>query len=146
MAASRWTTTWRTLGIAAALAWVAGSARAQAVSGGVTYRSPGGTTLRLILDSTTVGPDVSMGELTFPPNVDSGEHTHGATEILYVLSGELEHTVNGQTTVLKPGMTGYVRPPGKIRHKTGPAGAKVLVIWAPGNEAERLTSRWKREP
>lgn len=123
------------------------AATAQAVtSGGPVYRSPGGTTLRLILDDSTVGPEVSMGELTFPPNQDSGEHVHGATEILYVLSGELEHTVNGETTVLKPGMTGYVRPPGKIRHKTGAAGARVLVIWAPGSEAKRIASRWAREP
>ncbi|HVZ49262.1 MAG TPA: cupin domain-containing protein [Gemmatimonadaceae bacterium] len=131
-----------------ALAVLASSAgaNAQAVTKGTVFRAPSGATLRLILDDSTVGPAVSMGELTFPPNMDSGEHVHGATEILYVLSGELEHTVNGETTILKPGMTGYVRPPGKIRHKTGAAGAKVLVIWAPGDEAKKITARWTREP
>ena len=113
---------------------------------GTTYRSPGGTTLKLILGDSTVGPMVSMGELTFPPNQDSGEHSHGSIEILYVLSGELEHTANGVTTLLKPGMTGYVKPPDKIRHKTGAVGAKVLVIWVPGEEANRIISRWKKEP
>lgn len=111
-----------------------------------TYRSATGVTLRLILGDSALGPEVSMGELTFPPNIDSGDHAHGAIEILYVLSGELEHTVNGVTEVLKPGMTGFVRPPGKIRHKTGPAGAKVLVIWVPGEEAHKIISRWTREP
>ena len=110
------------------------------------YRSATGVTLRLILGDSTVGREVSMGELTFPPNIDSGEHVHGAIEILYVLSGELEHTVDGVTQVLKPGMAGFVRPPGKIRHKTGPAGAKVLVVWVPGEEAQKIISRWKREP
>lgn len=112
----------------------------------VVYSSPSGLTLRLIFGDSGIGPEVSMGELTFPPNLDSGDHAHGATEVLYVLSGELEHTVNGVTTILKPGMAGFVRPPGKIRHKTGPAGAKVLVVWAPGDEAARIAARWKREP
>jgi quercetin dioxygenase-like cupin family protein len=111
-----------------------------------TYRSPGGTTLKLMLDSTNVGSAVSVGEITFPPNTDSGDHKHGAIEIFYVLSGELEHVVNGKSEILKPGMTGYVRPPDVVRHKTGPAGAKAVVIWVPGDEASKIASRWKKEP
>src|SRR3954469_5913289 len=125
---------------------IAGSAAAQSDKQGVVYRSPGGSTLRLILDSTNVGPEISLGELTFPPNTDSGEHAHGAIEIFYVLSGELEHVVNGKSMVLKPGMVGYVKPPDKIRHKTGPAGAKVVVMWVPGAEAGKIVSRWTKEP
>lgn len=113
---------------------------------GTTYRSPGGATLRLLLDDSNVGPEVSVGELTFPPNADSGDHQHGAIEMFYVLSGELEHVVNGKSQILKPGMAGYVRPPDKVRHKTGPDGAKVVVIWAPGEEAKKIASRWKKEP
>ncbi len=113
---------------------------------GDTYRSASGTTLRLMLSDANIGPEVSMGEMTFPPNSPSGEHQHGAIEILYVLSGELEHSVNGKTEILTPGMVGYVRPPDKIRHKTGAAGAKVLVVWVPGQEANKIISRWKKEP
>src|SRR5206468_4782739 len=91
---------------------------------GVTYRSPSGTTLRLMLDDSNVGPDVTLGEMTFPPNTDSGDHQHGAIEMFYVVSGELNHVVNGVSHVLTPGMSGYVKPPDKVRHKTGPAGAK----------------------
>jgi hypothetical protein len=29
------------------------------------------------------------------------------------------------------------------RHKTGQAGAKVVVIWVPGEEGRRVASRWK---
>ena len=119
---------------------------AQAPAPGPTYRSPGGSTLKLLLDDSNVGAEVSVGELTFPPNADSGDHAHGAIEMFYVLSGELEHVVNSKSFILKPGMTGYVRPPDKVRHKTGPAGAKVIVIWVPGDEANKIAARWKREP
>ena len=132
--------------VAVLLSISAATAVAQSGKTGDAYRSPGGTTLRLLLDDSNVGPEVSVGELTFPPNADSGDHTHGAIEMFYVLSGELEHVVNGTSYVLKPGMTGYVRPPDKIRHKTGPAGAKVIVVWVPGDEAKKIAARWTKEP
>jgi quercetin dioxygenase-like cupin family protein len=113
---------------------------------GTTYRSPGGTTLRLMLDETNLGAEASVGEMIFPPNTDSGDHQHGAIEIFYVVSGQLEHVVNGRSEFLKPGMSGFVRPPDKVRHKTGPAGAKVVVMWVPGDEGRKLASRWQREP
>jgi len=128
------------------LVCVAAGVHAQAPAKSPTYRSPGGATLTLLLDERNVGPEVTVGELTFPPNTDSGEHAHGAIEMFYVLSGELEHVVNGKSQFLKPGMTGYVRPPDKIRHKTGPAGAKVVVIWVPGDEAKKIVARWTKEP
>ena len=71
---------------------------------GTTYRSPGGTTLRLMLDDSNVGPEATLGEMVFPPNMDSGDHQHGAIEMFYVVSGELEHVVNGASQFLKPGM------------------------------------------
>jgi quercetin dioxygenase-like cupin family protein len=113
---------------------------------GVLYRSAGGTTLRLILDDSNVGSEVSLAEMTFPPNLDSGEHVHGAIEMFYVVSGELEHVVNGRSEILGAGMAGYVKPPDKVRHKTGPGGAKVVAIWAPGAEAKKIVARWTREP
>jgi quercetin dioxygenase-like cupin family protein len=111
-----------------------------------TYRSPTGSTLRLMLSDANLGPEISVGEITFPPNADSGDHAHGAIEILYVLSGRLEHFVNGKAEILTAGMTGYVRPPDKIRHKTCAEGAKVLVMWVPGYEANRIIARWQKEP
>ena len=119
---------------------------AQSKPQGVTYRSPSGTTLRLMLDETNLGKEVSVGEITFPPNSDSGEHAHGAIEIFYIESGELDHVVNGVSQILKPGMAGFVKPPDKVRHKTGPAGAKAVVVWVPGEEGRRVADRWKREP
>jgi quercetin dioxygenase-like cupin family protein len=138
----------RTLAISIAVALCvisSGAAQSEKLQG-VTYRSPGGTTLRLMLDDSNVGPGVSVGEMIFPANSDSGDHQHGALEMFYVVSGEYEHVVNGTSQVLKPGMSGYVKQGDKVRHKTGPAGAKVVVIWVPGDEAKRIASRWTREP
>jgi hypothetical protein len=46
---------------------------------------------------------------------------------------------------LSPGMVGTVRPPAQVRHKTGASGAKTLVIWVPGGEIARVTSRWRAQ-
>ena len=132
--------------MAAMLALTAGATLSAQAAKSATYRSPGGTTLKLLLDDSNVGPEATVGELNFPPNVDSGDHKHGAIEMFYVLSGELEHVVNGKSEILKPGMAGYVKPPDTIRHKTGPAGAKVVAIWVPGDEAKRIVARWTKEP
>ena len=111
---------------------------------GKTYVGPTGTVLRPLTDPTMYGgAEVDVGELTFPPNLDSGDHVHGSIETFYVLEGELEHVVNGKSLFLKAGMLGTVRPPDKVRHKTGAAGAKAIVIWAPGGEMARIASRWK---
>ena len=130
--------------VALSIVWAANSAaQTPAKQQGVAYRAPGGTTLRLMLDETNLGAEASLGELTFPANSDSGDHKHGAIEMFYVVSGELEHVVNGQSQMLTPGMAGFVKPPDSVRHKTGPAGAKVVVVWVPGDEGRRVASRWK---
>jgi quercetin dioxygenase-like cupin family protein len=112
---------------------------------GAVYQSASGTKLKILMDQAMMGgTELEIGEITFAPNTDSGDHVHGATETFYVLEGELEHVVNGQSIKLTPGMIGTVRPPDKVRHKTGPKGAKALVMWSPTGEAARIASRWKR--
>jgi quercetin dioxygenase-like cupin family protein len=130
----------------AATTLLSSAAAAQAGRSDATYRSPNGSVLKLMLDSTNVGSAVTVGELTFPPNTDSGDHKHGAIEMFYVVAGELEHVVNDKSYMLTPGMTGYVRPPDTIRHKTGPNGARVVVVWVPGDEGAKIAARWKKEP
>ena len=115
------------------------------IARGEVYQNASGTKLRILTDRTAFGGDeLEIGEITFVPNSDSGDHVHGATETFYVLEGELEHVVNGKSVKLTAGMIGMVRPPDKVRHKTGPKGARALVIWAPAGEAARIASRWKR--
>jgi quercetin dioxygenase-like cupin family protein len=133
--------------VIALTAFLVGVAATQLVASfqsGPVYESPSGTKLRVLMDQSKLGgTEVEIGELTFAPNSDSNDHQHGVTETFYVLDGELEHVVNGQSVKLSPGMVGTVRPPDKVRHKTGPAGARALVIWAPGGEIARVTARWK---
>ena len=139
---------WRGLVTVAAIVGVAGGIFAQSVTETVTYSSAGGTRIRMLLDEANLGgSEVELAEITFPPNTHSRGHSHGATEIFYVLEGTLEHIVNGESHMLEPGMVGFVRPPDEVEHKTGPAGpVKALLVWAPGGEAARVTGSWTREP
>ena len=110
-----------------------------------TFITPNGSELKVLLDKDNFGgTEVDIGELSLPAGLDSGEHAHQSAEIFYVLSGELEHVVNGKSELLKPGMVGFVRPPDKVQHRVpGTTPVKTLVIWAPGGEAARIASRWK---
>jgi quercetin dioxygenase-like cupin family protein len=109
-----------------------------------TFMSPGGTQLRVLVDAASLGgTEVEMAELTFAANSDSGDHRHAVTETFYVLEGELEQVINDKPVKLGPGMVASIRATDTVRHKSGPNGAKVLVVWAPGGEIARVTARWK---
>jgi hypothetical protein len=104
----------------------------EAKTTGRVLKSPGGTELRVLVDAQSLGgSEVEVAELTFLPNSDSGDHHHGVTETFYVLEGEMNQVINGKTVKL-------VRECGDHpAHRrgpppTGPKGAKVLVIRAPG--------------
>ena len=117
---------------------------AQTPGGAKTFVSPGGTQLRVLVDSASLGgSEVEVAELTFAPNSDSGDHRHAVTETFYVLEGEMEQVINDKPVKLGPGMVASIRSTDQVRHKTGPKGAKVLVIWAPGGEIARVTAKWK---
>jgi quercetin dioxygenase-like cupin family protein len=107
---------------------------AQAPASGPQLTNPARGGLRMLLDAPQLGgPEVSVGERTYPAGYQSAEHTHQSIEVLYVLSGEYQHEVDGQTHVLTAGMLGFVKPGQKVRHKTGSGStAKVLMVWVPG--------------
>ena len=111
----------------------------------LTNRTRGG--LRMLLDAPQLGgPEVSAGERTYPANYTSAEHTHQSIEIIYVLSGEFLHEINGQTHVLTTGMLGFVKPGDKVRHKTGGVPAKTLMVWVPGGDGTELAKGWVSDP
>lgn len=110
------------------------------------FTSPGGTQLKVLVDAASLGgTEVEVAELTFAANSDSGNHRHAVTETFYVLEGEMEQVVNDKPIKLGPGMVASIRSTDQVRHKTGPNGAKVLVIWAPGGEIARVTAKWKAQ-
>jgi dihydroorotase/N-acyl-D-amino-acid deacylase len=122
-------------------------AQPAATSSARAFVSPGGTAMRVLADERDVrGDEVEIVELTFPPNSDSGDHRHAVTETFYVLDGQMEQVVNGTPVKLAPGMSATIRSTDQVRHKSGPNGARVLVVWAPGGEIARVTSRWKVMP
>lgn len=58
----------------------------------------------MLLDGRTlVGSELEIGEMTFQPGMDSGEHAHPVVEAFYVISGTLDHVVNGKP---RPNATG----------------------------------------
>jgi quercetin dioxygenase-like cupin family protein len=103
--------------------------------------------LRMLLDAPELGgSQVSVGERSYPPNYESTEHSHKSIEVIYVLSGQFQHVVNGQTHVLNAGMLGLVRPGDKVRHKTGGGGGvRTLMIWVPGTDGTELAKGWQSD-
>ena len=131
---------------ACALSYGAGVGAQQESIEGHVYQSPGGTELKVLLDGRGRDGNVDVAEITFSPGTNSGDHPHGSTEIFYVIEGQLEHVVNGESRILEPGMLGLVEPPDAVNHITQsdrPA-TKAVVIWAPGGEAARLAAGWNR--
>ena len=118
-------------------------AREQA-SGSKVFMSPGGAHLKVLVDAASLGgTEVEVAELTLAPNSDSGDHRHAVTETFYLLEGDMEQVINGKPVKLTPGTVASIRSTDQVRHKAGPKGAKVLVIWAPGGEVARVTAKWK---
>jgi quercetin dioxygenase-like cupin family protein len=103
---------------------------------------------KLLLDQSNLGgKELEMVELTLPAGEVVGAHHHGSVEIFYVLSGILDHEVNGEMHVLTPGMVGVVRPEDSVRHIVPKnADVKLLVIWAPAGEAKKFFSHAKATP
>jgi quercetin dioxygenase-like cupin family protein len=121
----------------------AGKEYAYATRGVIEY--PG---VKLLLDESNLGGrELEMAEMTLPAGTVFPAHQHGSVEILYVLSGQLGHEVNGELHMLTPGMVGIVRPGDSVRHIVPKeAAARFLVIWAPAGEAKRMFDFGKGSP
>jgi quercetin dioxygenase-like cupin family protein len=104
-----------------------------------------GSEWKVLLDESNLGgKELEMVELTLQPGTVVGSHMHGAVEIIYVLSGTYEYEVNGKLYRLTPGMVGLVRPGDHVRHRVPKSGAaKLLVIWTPGGEVQRVLGQAK---
>ena len=113
-----------------------------------TYVEPNSkSTIRVLIDEHLGGTkDVSIAELTIPPGVDVPDHVHQATEIFYILSGELEQTSEGKVQKLTAGMAALVPANTTTHHKvTSKKPVRALVIWAPGGEEQRIVERWQKK-
>jgi quercetin dioxygenase-like cupin family protein len=135
-------------GVGLTAGFAAGRAPATAQSADLgRFASTSGAEIELLLSESNLGGgEIQIGEITWPAGANSGSHPHGATEIFYVLEGELEHVVDGVSEILGPGDLGFVRPPSEVNHITSADGGRVraLVIWAPGGEGTRIVGNWRR--
>jgi quercetin dioxygenase-like cupin family protein len=101
--------------------------------------------LKLLLGQKQLGVNtLAMGERSYPANYQSPEHTHESLEVLYVLSGSYTHVLNGQPKNISAGEVAFVKKGDKVQHRTGPTPTKVLMIWAPGDEGEKLAEGYQQ--
>lgn len=109
-----------------------------------------GTSIKVLVEASVLSSTgVEIAEATLPVGSGAGpaSHRHGSTEMIYVISGELDHVVNGETHRLTPGMVGIVKPSDTVIHRVvGQSPVKLLLIWAPGGEVERLATRFRQRP
>ena len=104
--------------------------------------------IKVLVEEANLGSgEVEIAEITFPAGSQGGDHRHGAIEIFYVLSGTLEHVVNGESHMVGPGEVGIVKPGDAVAHGVpGEEPVRALVIWAPGGEAERIAQNFNQRP
>ena len=114
-------------------------------STGTRLLEKGDIDIRMLLEESNLGgSEIEIGEITLPTSYGrGGDHFHGRTEIFYVLSGRLGHTVNGEAHVLEPGMVGVARVSDSVAHAVlSDEPVKALVIWVPAGEADRLVEEF----
>ena len=122
---------------------------AKATRGTRVLEGSNGFQIRVLVEAANLGgTEVDIGEITFPIGSSPNRgHTHTSIEIFYILSGQLDHVVNGESHLLDPGMVGIVRPGDDVIHRvTSEQPVRALVIWAPGGEAERLAQFFQQRP
>ena len=102
--------------------------------------------IKVLVEEATLGSKgAEMAEIFFPPGFQGTTHPH-ELEIIYVLEGELDHIVNGESHILKPGMIGVVREPDLVVHRTNSVeGVRTLVIWPLGKEVSGFGPSGMRE-
>ncbi len=112
----------------------------QRSSSGTRVLARGGLVIKMLVEQSVLGSgEVEVGEITIPVGSTGGAHRHGAIEIFYVLSGVMDHVVNGESHRLEPGMIGIVRPGDEVSHRVlSEQPVRAVVVWTPGGEADRL--------
>jgi len=119
-------------------------------SGTRVLENDAGTSIRILVERSVLGDStIEIAEATLPVGAGAGtaSHRHGSAEMIYVISGELDHVVNGTAHRLTPGMVGIVKPSDTVIHRVvGQTPVKVLLIWAPGGEVDRLAQRFRQRP
>lgn len=117
-------------------------------SEGSVHRTPFGDRLRWLAGETETSGGYSLHDRTAPPGARSTPHTHQhVSEAFYVIDGEIEFEVGGETLTGTPGT--FVLARNNVRHawhNTSDRDARVLVLFSPPvaygyfEELDRLTT------
>lgn len=102
--------------------------------------------IKVLIEEANLGSKgAEIAEIYFPPGWQGEPHPH-ELEIIYVVEGELDHIVNGESHILGPGMVGVVRARDRVVHKTHSSeGVRTLVIWPLGKEIGPMSASGMRE-
>ena len=109
----------------------------------------GDVAIKMLLEESNLGTnEVEIAELTMayrPEEEKIPPHVHGSLEIFYVISGEMEFSVNnGPVKIVKPGSVAVVKKGDLVNHNVASQEPlKALIIWVPGGEADRVIERTK---
>jgi len=102
--------------------------------------------IKVLVEEASLGSTgAEVAEIYFPPGFKGTTHPH-ELEIIYVLEGELDHIVNGESHILKPGMVGIIREPDLVVHRThSPEGVRAIFVWPLGGEVDGFETSGMRE-
>ena len=125
-----------------------GQSPASASSGTRLLQGQNGFQIKMLIEPSNLGSgEVEIAEITFPAKSQGRSHLHGSTELIYVLSGRMDHKINGVSNVLEPGMVGIVRDGESVEHIVlSDEPVRAVVVWAPGGEAKRLEGFFEERP
>ena len=80
------------------------------------------------------GENLMLARVALEPNGTVPEHAHPHEQYGFIVEGEVDFTIGGETRHLVPG--DYYAIPGAVPHavKVGPSGAVALDIFSPPRE------------
>ncbi len=113
--------------------------------------SGGPDNLRLLLTSASLGSDgLEIAVLNLPggdgktcADKQCSSHQHPVDEVFYVLSGRLEHIVDGESLTVEPGMLAIATRNQSVIHNVLSEDPLVaLIIWMATGEFDRLVEHY----
>jgi len=103
-----------------------------------SFKSPNDITFKILLEQANFeNTPFELAEIIMPVGAIVNAHIHQSEEFIYVISGELEHSVAGRNVILKAGDIGIAPKGYSVTHKVlSKVPVKTLVIWTPTGEAD----------
>ena len=98
-----------------------------------------GTLQWLVNAKNNTSSTMTVGRVTFKPGMSNPFHHHpNCNEVLYVVSGTIEHTLDsGRKTKMSPGDVIVI--PGGLKHSARNTGDKEAVVVVSFDNADRIT-------